>query len=397
LAAVGRRGGKQGWRNAAATALALALALAGAGCGGGDPATTSSPPVGGDEPGAAAQSEAPQAPRSPESAQLWFTTGEQFHQVERRLPKNGSQLAAAAEALVAGPTRDDRRGAAGAQTQIPAGAEVRGVSLGAGGTAVVRLSAEFMNGIPSQARRRTRAEQLELNARLGQVTYTLTQFEGVRSAKVVAGGAAIEPAIERADYAKPAQGPKLGSRSKGVQSAGARKLQERLAELRFLPRRAIDGVDGYRTQQAVIAFQSWNGLERDGIVGPATSAALAKAKPPRPQGQGPARRIEVYREQGVALLIADGRVKQAIHVSAGAPGTSTPSGSYEVFRKELRSWSVPFSVWLPYASYFNQGIAFHEYPEVPTYPASHGCVRVPAPEAPGVYKFAKVGTAVVVI
>jgi lipoprotein-anchoring transpeptidase ErfK/SrfK len=58
---------------------------------------------------------------------------------------------------------------------------------------------------------------------------------------------------------------------------------------------------------------------------------------------------------------------------------------------------VPFSTWLPYASYFNAGIAFHEYADVPTYPASHGCVRVPAPEAPGVYAFATTGIVVVVI
>ena len=58
---------------------------------------------------------------------------------------------------------------------------------------------------------------------------------------------------------------------------------------------------------------------------------------------------------------------------------------------------VPFRTWLPLASYFNAGIAFHEYPDVPSYPASHGCVRVPAPEAKGVYRFASVGTPVVVV
>jgi lipoprotein-anchoring transpeptidase ErfK/SrfK len=57
---------------------------------------------------------------------------------------------------------------------------------------------------------------------------------------------------------------------------------------------------------------------------------------------------------------------------------------------------VPFSVWLPYASYFNQGIAFHEYPDVPSYPASHGCVRAPAPEAKEVYRFAALDTVVIV-
>ncbi len=117
---------------------------------------------------------------------------------------------------------------------------------------------------------------------------------------------------------------------------------------------------------------------------------------PKPRANGPSRRIEVYREQGVALLVEHNKTKRAIHVSAGASATPTPTGSYEVFRKELRSWSVPFQVWLPYASYFNQGIAFHEYPDVPPYPASHGCVRVPAPEAKGVYEFASLGTTVIV-
>jgi lipoprotein-anchoring transpeptidase ErfK/SrfK len=41
-------------------------------------------------------------------------------------------------------------------------------------------------------------------------------------------------------------------------------------------------------------------------------------------------------------------------------------------------------------------VAFHAYPEVPTSPASHGCVRVSYPEAVTVYDFAKVGTPVYV-
>jgi lipoprotein-anchoring transpeptidase ErfK/SrfK len=105
----------------------------------------------------------------------------------------------------------------------------------------------------------------------------------------------------------------------------------------------------------------------------------------------------VYRSKGVTLLIRDGKTRRAVHTSSGAPSTPTPSGSYSVFRKEKNSWSVPFQQWLPYASYFNAGIAFHEYAQVPTYPASHGCVRVPSPEAKYVYRFATIGTAVIVI
>ena len=176
----------------------------------------------------------------------------------------------------------------------------------------------------------------------------------------------------------------------GTAVPGTTEVQQLLADRAYLPPDAVDGKAGYRTQQAVLAFQSWEGLARDGVVGPATTAKLRASKRPVPQGGG--RRIEVYRAKGVALLISGGKTVRAIHVSTGAPGYSTPAGSYSVFRKELKSWSVPFSVWLPFASYFNNGIAFHEWADIPTSPASHGCVRVPAPEAPRVYEFASNGT-----
>jgi lipoprotein-anchoring transpeptidase ErfK/SrfK len=38
---------------------------------------------------------------------------------------------------------------------------------------------------------------------------------------------------------------------------------------------------------------------------------------------------------------------------------------------------VGFDWVLYYPAYFLRGFAIHGYPDVPTYPASHGCVRVP--------------------
>jgi lipoprotein-anchoring transpeptidase ErfK/SrfK len=342
----------------------------------------------------------PDKPKDPAAgtADIYFTSGEQFRKVKRDLPAGGDELSAAAEAVVQGPTKPERKAKVEVQTAIPAGTDVKDVSLEDDGTAVVEVTPEFTEGIPAEPSQRSRSQRSELNARLGQLTYTLTQFPKVKATKVVAGGVPVEPepTLERTDYAKPAQGPERVAHPAAGRGSSVRALQTRLAELRYLPKRAIDGVEGYQTQQAVIAFQAWRGLERDGIVGPATTAALAKASIPSPGDQGPARRIEVYRDKGVTLLIAHDKVKRAIHVSTGGPGTETPSGTYSVFRKELKSWSVPFQTWLPYASYFNNGIAFHEYPDVPAYPASHGCVRVPSPEAPGVYKFATIGTAVIV-
>ncbi len=60
------------------------------------------------------------------------------------------------------------------------------------------------------------------------------------------------------------------------------------------------------------------------------------------------------------------------------------------------SWSVPFQVWMPYAAYFVGGIATHQYPHVPEYPASHGCVRLPEGDAARVYQFVELGTPVTV-
>jgi peptidoglycan hydrolase-like protein with peptidoglycan-binding domain len=360
-------------RQARAFACLIALAALAAGCGD--------------------QVEVPGEDRAGEPVKLFFTGGEQFNPVKRDLEVSGSPLEAAAEKLVAGPTAEERSAEDPAQTQIPAGTEVEGVSV-SDGEAEVELSEEFLEGVPSDPAERTRDQREDLSARVGQVTYTLTQFDEVESARVLVAGEVVAPDVDRADYLAPISDPEPIAKPRGARESGVRWVQTRLWRLGYLPKAAIDGLDGYRTQQAVTAFQSWEGLDRDGDAGPATKRALRNARRPKPRPGGPRKRIEVYRDRGVALLVKDGRTKRAIHVSAGAPGTETPPGTFEVFRKELQSWSVPFSTWLPYASYFNQGIAFHEYPDVPPFPASHGCVRVSAPEAPFVYEFAAIGTTV---
>jgi lipoprotein-anchoring transpeptidase ErfK/SrfK len=174
------------------------------------------------------------------------------------------------------------------------------------------------------------------------------------------------------------------------------ELQAQLARLGYLPADAVSGVGDARTREAVVAFQGWEGLERDGVAGPVTLGRLARASRPTPL-PGSGARIEVHLDRQVLLLVEGQRVGRAIHVSTGAPSTPTPRGAFRVFRRERNSWSTPFSVWLPWASYFTGGIAFHGYPEVPAYPASHGCVRVPLSEAATVYGFARLGVPVRVV
>jgi lipoprotein-anchoring transpeptidase ErfK/SrfK len=175
----------------------------------------------------------------------------------------------------------------------------------------------------------------------------------------------------------------------GSHGAAVRALQTRLAQLTFLPPSAVTGSFDMRTWHAVVAFQGWTWHPRDGIAGPQTQAALKRARVPRPWS--PATGFEVHIAQQVLLVVKNGRVMRAIHVSTGRPGWATPLGHFRVLSRYAMSWSVPFQTWMPYAQYFYGGYALHEESDVPDYPASHGCVRLPAQEALVVWQFGRLG------
>jgi len=109
------------------------------------------------------------------------------------------------------------------------------------------------------------------------------------------------------------------------------------------------------------------------------------------------RRAEVLLDRQVALLINGNKVVRTVAVSSGKPSTPTPPGMYHVYAKIPRWWSTPFREWLPWAVPFVGGIAFHEFQDVPPYPASHGCVRQAVSVARWTYNFAAVGMPVRVI
>jgi peptidoglycan hydrolase-like protein with peptidoglycan-binding domain len=174
-------------------------------------------------------------------------------------------------------------------------------------------------------------------------------------------------------------------------------VQRRLIALRYLPTGAVSGRLDYRTQQALLAFQAWNGLSRDGVADAQTKARLLTATTPRPRPEAIAGRYaEVFRSRGVLLLIDHGTVVRAVHVSTGRPGLETPAGRFAIYLKIRMAWTAQFQEWMPYASFFYRGDAIHQLADVPAYPASHGCVRMPAPEAAWVYGFLRLGTPVFV-
>jgi hypothetical protein len=182
-----------------------------------------------------------------------------------------------------------------------------------------------------------------------------------------------------------------------ARAMSTRALQERLAILGYLPVTGVDGRFGPQTRSAVIAFQKWEGLARDGIPGRRTRAALAVASQPTPRTRGPGTRVEVLLDRQLALVVRTGRVLRALHVSTGAKGSRTPTGTFAVTRKSRWSWSREYRAWLPFAAYFVRGFAFHGSARVPVHPASHGCVRVPAGAAKWLYRTIHVGDRVTVI
>jgi lipoprotein-anchoring transpeptidase ErfK/SrfK len=174
-------------------------------------------------------------------------------------------------------------------------------------------------------------------------------------------------------------------------------VQQKLAELGYLPGDGVDGVWGSQSRTATIAFQKWEGLGRDGIPGPLTQEALASAKRPRPLTPGRGPRIEILLDRQLLLFVRRGKVARTIHVSTGRGRFATPAGAYEILRKRRKSWSIPYKVWLPWASYFVGGIAIHQSRSVPVRPASHGCVRVTRHDARWLYLRTPVGTSVRVL
>jgi len=174
-------------------------------------------------------------------------------------------------------------------------------------------------------------------------------------------------------------------------------VQRCLVALRYLPSGAVSGVSDYRTSQALIAFQAWNGLTRKGVAGVQTRTRLVSVSAPRPRPESViGHYVEVYRSLGVVLCVDSGTLVRAVHCSAGRPGLETPRGLWHVYLKSRRLWSQEYSSWMTYVSWFHNGAGLHGLAEVPAYPASHGCVRLPIPEARWVYEFATMGTPVYV-
>jgi hypothetical protein len=150
---------------------------------------------------------------------------------------------------------------------------------------------------------------------------------------------------------------------------------------------------GYDLLDAVIAFQKVEGLSRTGTVTADVWRALATAQRPKPRYPSQGDHLEVDKGHQVLLIVRGGQTQWVLPVSSGGYGRYTPEGTFSIIRKVTGMDPSPLGV-LYDPMYFVGGYAIHGSPSVPSYPASHGCVRVPMWAASWLFGFNDIGEVV---
>lgn len=184
-------------------------------------------------------------------------------------------------------------------------------------------------------------------------------------------------------YVTPTLGP-------GGQGPSVRLLQSELNVLHYAV--PLSGVFDEGTGRALIAFRKLTGLARTPYAGAQVWSRLRHgggAFHVRYPHDG--RHVEGdLTKQVLAEIEPGGRVRTIYTMSSGKPSTPTVIGHFQVYSKTpgVNSEGMVDS------NYFIRGYAIHGYAEVPTYAASHGCLRVPIPDAPAIYSWVQVGTPV---
>jgi peptidoglycan hydrolase-like protein with peptidoglycan-binding domain len=176
----------------------------------------------------------------------------------------------------------------------------------------------------------------------------------------------------------------------GARGQSVRLLQSELYALHYAV--PLSGVFDEGTGQALVAYRKMTGLERVAAAGTRVFELLARgAGAFRVRYPGDGRHVEAnLTKQVLAEIDPGGRVYRIYTTSSGKPSTPTVIGRFRVYLKTPGENSEG----MVDSNYFIRGYAIHGYAEVPTYAASHGCLRVPIPDAPAIYGWVREGTPV---
>jgi hypothetical protein len=176
-------------------------------------------------------------------------------------------------------------------------------------------------------------------------------------------------------------------------------LQDQLKATSY-PAGQTDGNFGYATEEAVFAFEKVFGMTRDGVVTPDEMTRIALEPRPTVRDRGYKKMINIDVSRQVLFEVSHGKVQHTMPISSGSEEYYTQDGSTHKAHTPRGDWSVTRKIRGEHESdlgvlydpvYFVGGYAMHGSPSVPTYPASHGCVRLPMYVSPAFYNRHEVG------
>jgi hypothetical protein len=175
----------------------------------------------------------------------------------------------------------------------------------------------------------------------------------------------------------------------GERSPAVSLLQTKLAALHYAVPRT--GVYDAGTQRAVMAWRKVTGMARNYIASKPVFTGLLRGRGVfhvrHPQD---GHHVEARLGNQVLALIDHGKVQRIYHISSGKPSTPTVRGRFHVYLKTLGTNAKG----MVDSNYFIRGYAIHGYFDVPAYNASHGCLRVPIPDARPIYDWLRIGDVV---
>jgi hypothetical protein len=185
--------------------------------------------------------------------------------------------------------------------------------------------------------------------------------------------------------------------------AEVRAAERRLSDLGYWTG-PVDGVFDAGSRSALIAFQKWEGRAVTGKLTSEEVEAMKTATAPTPR-EGGYEHVEVDIDRQVLMLVGEDGVSRVLPVSTGngkqfmdlgqMSVAYTPRGRFVVYDKTY-GWENGDLGSVYYANYITGGVAIHGYLNVPTTPASHGCIRIPMFAAREVSRLLPVGTIVLV-
>jgi peptidoglycan hydrolase-like protein with peptidoglycan-binding domain len=179
------------------------------------------------------------------------------------------------------------------------------------------------------------------------------------------------------------------SAAPGAKGPAVRLLQSKLARLHYVTPRS--GVYDAGTQRAVMAYRKVTGMSRTYVASePVFSALLAGRGRFRVRHPKDGHHVEARLNQQVLALIDKGKVQRIYMMSSGKPSTPTVRGKFRVYLKTPGTNAKG----MVDSNYFIRGYAIHGYFDVPPYNASHGCLRVPIPNARSIYDWLRIGDVV---